>query len=227
MAIILDVDWGGPFYDAIAFSYCNREDAEPMKCYRDECEQSFRELDFKRYKEKKHPFEMDKIEYPRSADHLPSRLRLAKGKALPDYVHDSGLGMLVSETLKSLIEDVEPSGAGYSLFPVNVYLPDGSQYPVQYYVWDVYRKVDAIDPSCVGVKSVGGPVDGNHAWTYAAGGIARSRETLAVKHDVIASMVAWIDYRMIGRCFISDILFKEMQSQALTGFSAQSEWSEN
>lgn len=99
---------------------------------------------------------------------------------------------------------------------------------MQYYVWDVYRKVDAIDPNCVGVKSVGGPVDGNHAWTYAAGGIAKSRETLAVKHDVIAGMVAWTDYRMgADRFFISDILFKEMQSHALTGFSAQSEWSES
>lgn len=227
MAILLDTDWVGPFHDAIAFSYCNREDADLTKRYRDECEQRLRELDFKRFREKKHPFELRKVEYPKSAGHVPSRILFVKGKALPDYVHDSGIGMLVSETLKGLIEDVEPPGAGYSLFPVDVYLPDGSQYPVQYYVWDVYRKIDAIDPGCVGVKSVGGPVNGNHAWTYAAGGIARSRETLAVKHDVIAGMVAWIDYRMPRHCFISDTLFTQMQSQALTGFSAESEWSEN
>ncbi|SMX31419.1 imm11 family protein [Actibacterium lipolyticum] len=227
MAILLDTDWGGPFYDAISFEYCSRKDAEPLERYKQECEQRLRELDFQRFKEKKHPFEMRWVEYPRWADHVPNRIRLTKGVALPDYVHDSGFGMLASETLKGLIEDVEPPGAGFSLFPIDVYLPDNSLYQEQYYVWDVFRKVDAIDPSSKGVKSVGGPVDGHHSWTYTAGGVKRTRETLAVKRDVIAGMAAWNDIRMSnGGCFIADALFNKMQFHALTGFSPRSEWSE-
>lgn len=166
-------------------------------------------------------------EYPISADQLPKSVKLAKGKDLPDYIHESCIGKLVSQRLRDLIVEVEALGNGYSLFPVEINFPDGTRYPDQYYLWDVYRIVDAVDPSLGGVITVAGPVDGKHSWTYIGQGQPRSRETLALKKQVIKDMVAWNDLRF-GHYnhFISDELFDQMKAHDMTGFSANSEWSE-
>ena len=227
MAVYLDIEWGGPFYDKIGFDFLKPEDTHGLAKYQLEKKEQQDQSLIQLVMDSKHVFHNRWNEYPKSAEHLPDAIRLTKGKKLPDYVHTSCLGQMVSQRLKEMIEAVEAPGNGYGLFPVDIYLPDDTKYPDQYYVWDVYRKVDAIDPSLGGVKTVAGPADGHHLWTVASAKEPRSRESLALKKDVIQGMVAWTDVRFGDyNYFIADDLFDQMKAQALTGFSAASEWAE-
>ncbi len=227
MAIILDMQSGGRFYMTYFLDFFSDADREA----------SIRFVDYKKSRERaylievvkagKHPFWARTLELQRPADMVPKCLTLKKGTELPDYVHESCTGRLVSERLKALIEAVEPADRGFQFFPLDIRLPDNTAYPVRYFAWHVFRKVDAIDPSLGGVKTVSGEPDGRHSWTYIAQGIPRSRKTLGVRKDVIAGMAAWLDYRSHWyNVFIPDALHDAMKAAGITGFRAQSEWSE-
>ena len=99
--------------------------------------------------------------------------------------------------------------------------------PAPYFQWDLYRKIDAIDGSRDGVKTVMGAPTGTHCWTYAENGIKRSRDHLAVQAKEIAGMAAWNDNRFgESQVFISDTLHAAMRAAGVSGYGAQSEWAE-
>ena len=178
--------------------------------------------------EGKHPFWHEAIERPKTQDLLVKQLKLTKGDVLPDYVHVSPAGRLVSDRLKALIEDVEPAGEGFQFFAVKIESKDGAPYATPYYHWDVFRRIDAIDPNSEGMTTVAGTVDGNHRWTYASGPRPWTKDELILSKTRIAGMAAWNDFRFDrDYVFLADSLHEKMNAAQITGFSAQSVWSEN
>jgi len=227
MAVLLDRDWGGKFNRTFSLDFCGPDDRAAVYRFQEHLKQQ--EHDFLRVVvgRGQHPIWERTLETPKTADMVASCLKLTKGDLLPDYVHETGTGKLVSERLKVLIEGIEAPGQGYQLFPVDIVFPDGTKYGTQYYVWNVYRKVDAIDPALGGVKPVMGEADGNHLWTYSGGAGMYSREKLAVKSDVVAGMAAWRDWRHDNNyIFVCDALYSQMEASEMTGFKPYSEWSE-
>lgn len=171
-------------------------------------------------------------ERPWRAEFLPRKLQFSKGKELPDYVHsfpggntDLDHSSLVSPRLKALIESHQTPDDGWQFFPVEILNKDGSPYRDIYHVWWVHKKVDAIDPTSEGVKTVAGEIDGKHAWTHVG---AKTPERLRVLKSVIAGLSAWNDFRFqpFAGIFISDALYTDMVAQEMSGFEAESIWSE-
>ena len=89
----------------------------------------------------------------------------------------------------------------------------------------MHKKVDAIDPTSEGVKTVAGEIDGKHAWTHVG---AQTPERLRVLKSVISGLTAWNDFRFQPAfgIFISDALYADMVAQEMSGFKADSIWSE-
>lgn len=227
MAFLLDLKWGGRFYDTFSLAPYSDDDADRMRRWvRYEKEKETENL-IKLTQAGRHIFELRKIEQPVPDDMVARSLTLTKGKSLPDYVHAFLHGKLVSSRLHDAIVDLEAPGKGFNMHPVEIYHADGSQYPEQYYFWDVFRKVDATDPDCEGIKTVAGPADGTHLWTLASRPTPPTREHLAVRKNVISDFVAWRDFRHgDGYYFICDALYHRMVDDNMTGFSAKTEWSE-
>lgn len=171
-------------------------------------------------------------ERPWRAEFLPLKLQFSKGKELPDYVHsfpgvntDYDNGSLVGPRLKALIESHQTPDDGWQFFPVEILNKDGSPHKDIYHVWWVHKKVDAIDPTSEGVEPVAGEIDDNNPWTHVG---AKTPERLRVLKSVIAGLTARNDFRFFpfAAIFISDALYADMVSQEMSGFQADSVWSE-
>jgi hypothetical protein len=227
MAILLDREWGGAFYDTYTLECATEEDIEAASRLQKQQKEWKREGRKRVMAEGKHPFWQEAIERPKTEDLLVKKLKLTRGDALPDYVHMSRAGRLVSDRFKALIEEEEPAGQGFQFFAVEIETKDGAPYGSPYYHWDVFRRIDAIDPSSEGLETVSGPVDGNHRWTFAPTSKPKNKDQLILSKARIEGMAAWIDFRFDrGYVFVSDSLHEKMNAAQITGFSAQSIWSE-
>lgn len=162
---------------------------------------------------------------------LDPKLEITKGNELPDFIdsfpgctNDYAKANMVSPRLKALIEAHQTAEDGWQFFPVEILNRDGS-FNGTYFIWWVHKVVDGIDGTSEGVKSVAGPVDGNHAWTYNG---AKSPERLKLRKSVVGGLTAWIDFRFqpFARIFISDALYRAMEEAGMTFFDADSIWSE-
>lgn len=227
MAVLIDREWGGEFYHTYALDPATDEDLAALVRLSDQ-KKTWKREDLRRVlDEGKHPFWRCAIEHPRTSDLVVTGLTLAHGSALPDYVHDSCAGKLVSAKLADLLQEHEAPGAGYALFPVRICTASGEEYPIKYNVLDVYRKVDAVDPTSPALKSVGGPVDGNHRWTLRSLKAPPTRDDLLLSKSAVRDMAIWTDFRFAeGYFFVSDALHQRMCDQGITGFSVKSEWGE-
>ena len=224
---VLDTEYGGKFYGKYALWYRDPAQAARLKAYRELYDSEELKLLGQLRAEGRKSFWKNTLEVPKRREHVPEELVLEKGTELPDYIHDTCIGRLVSQKLKDIIETVEPAGNGFSFFEVAIYGKDGARLPSPYFQWDVYRKIDAIDGSRDGVKTVMGAPTGTHRWTYAGGGIKRCRDYLAVLAERTAGMAAWTDFRFgESRVFISDALHEAMRAAGVSGYEAQSEWAE-
>ena len=150
---------------------------------------------------------------PWRAEFLPGKLRITKGVALPDLVtsfpgsnNQYAKAYMVSPRLKRLIEGLQSTEDGWQFFPVEILNRDDSIYDT-YYVWWVHKVVDGIDENADGVKSVSGPKDGRHSWTYKG---IKSPERLRLRQSVVGNLNAWIDFRFqpFAGIFVSDALFQ-------------------
>ncbi|MBV2360784.1 DUF1629 domain-containing protein [Thalassococcus sp. CAU 1522] len=227
MAVILDIDSGGKHYNKYWLNFCTEADKQASLDFVEYKKKKERDYLIEVVKSGKQPFWGRTLELKRPESMVPKCLRLEKGTELPDYIHESVTGKLVSQRMKDAIESEEPAGDGFTFFPIAIKNADGTDYPARYYVWHVHRKVDAIDASFGGLETVSGEPDGRHSWTYVADGIPKSRERLAVRKNVIQDMAVWHDYRFHWYCvFVRDSLFEKMKALGLTGYRAQSEWAE-
>lgn len=227
MAIVLDTGSDEKFYGKYALWYRDPAQAARVKAYRDLYDSEELELLKQLSAESRKSFWKNTLEVPKRREHVPDALVLEKGSELPDYIHDTCIGRLVSQELKEIIESIESAGNGFSFFDVAIFRKDGSCYPTPYFHWNVYRKIDAIDGTRDGVKTVMGAPTGTHRWTYAGGGIKRTREHLAVLAEKTTGMAAWNDFRFgDSQVFISDALHAAMRSAGVSGYEAQSEWAE-
>ena len=175
--------------------------------------------------------EFRSIDRPWRAEFLPEKLKITEGDALPDLVksfpgsnNDYAKAYMVSPRLKYLIEGVQTPEDGWQFFPVEILNRDESIYDT-YYVWWVHKVVDGIDESSEGVKSVSGPIDGRHRWTYNG---TKTPERLKLRKSVVGGLNAWIDFRFqpSAGIFVSDALFKSMLDNKMTGILPNSGWSE-
>ena len=227
MAVLLDLEWGGAFYDKFSLHPHSDDDDARMRRLLRYLEEKNKEAVFEMVAQGKHVFQSRFIERPVPDEMVAQNLTLNRGTALPDYVHAFFHGKLVSSKLHDAIVDSKSASDGFNLHPINIYFPDGRKYPDQYYFWDVYRKVDAIDPDCKYIKTVAGEPDGNHFWTLKSAKSPLTREHLSVRKDIMADLAAWRDVRHHDDyVFISDALHQLMQDRNMTGFSARTEWSE-
>lgn len=227
MAIVLDTDCGGKFYEKYGLWFRDPEEGKKIKAYRDLYDAKELEMLGQLRREGRKSFWKNTLELPKKREHVPDALVLEKGVDLPDIALDTCAGRLVSEEFRTLVEKIEPEGAGFSFFEIAIFRKDGTPFPRRYFHWDVYRKVDAIDGSRDGVKTVMGAPTGTHRWTYAGGGTKRTRDHLAVQSSVVADLAAWTDFRFgETKVFVSDALFDAMRLAAITGFQPESEWAE-
>lgn len=174
----------------------------------------------------KDPYNIEflRAERPRAPEHLARKLKLVEGDELPDFIESSGTGYVVSARLKGVIERHLSDRDGMTFFPLEIYRKDGSLYPTDYFAWNVYRKVDAVDPNCLGVETVAGPVDGNHMWTYRSGG-GKTAKGLKLLKSEVAGLTAWRDFRFYSQYnFISDALLADMETEGIEGFEVKSLW---
>lgn len=227
MPVVLDREWGGAFYHTYALDFATEQDKQPCD-HLDALRKAWGRADRKQMvAEGKSSALARAVEHPMPPDAVTKRITLVKGTALPDYIHQSRAGKIVSARLKALIKQHETPGAGYQFHPLDIVLPSGAPYPGAFFIWEVYRKVDAIDPTSESIKPVGGVVDGRHLWTFRSQKKPPTRAQLVLVRDVIEGCVAWVDFRFRdGYYFITDALFEQMQKAGITGFSAHSEWSE-
>ncbi|MBB3995665.1 hypothetical protein GGR95_003327 [Sulfitobacter undariae] len=174
---------------------------------------------------------MSAADRKRSPEHLPQKLQFEKGKKLPDFMTSFPgcnniftSSKLVSSRLKELIEHHRSEEDDWEFYPVDILHKDGTLYAT-YYVWCVTTTLDGIDETSEGIKSVGGPIDGNHLWQE-FGELSPAR--LKVRKLIVGGLNAWIDFRFHATMdyFISDALFQAMSDAKMTGFDAQSFWSE-
>ncbi|MCG7522589.1 imm11 family protein [Ruegeria sp. Ofav3-42] len=165
-----------------------------------------------------------RAERARAPEHVARKLKLAEGAELPDFIESSGTGYVVSAKLKGIIELHLSDRDGMTFFPLEIYRKDGTLYSADFFAWNVYRKVDAVDPICLGVATVAGPVDGNHMWTYRSGG-GRTAKGLKLMESEIEGLTAWRDFRFRGDFnFISDALLADMEAEGIEGFEVESLW---
>lgn len=170
-------------------------------------------------------------ERPWRAEFLPQKLRLYDVDELPDFVpwfpgggNDYCKAQMVSPRLKSLIAAHQSDKDGWQFFPVEVLNKDDTLYGT-YYIWGVHRIVDAIDETSEGMKTVAGPVDGRHRWTFTG---AKGPERLKLKKSVIDGLNAWIDFRFqpFTQVFVSDVLMQAMQDAGISFVDFDTRWSE-
>ncbi|QFT45567.1 hypothetical protein FIU97_03165 [Roseivivax sp. THAF40] len=227
MAIVLDREWGGRFYDTYTLECATEANIEATTRLRDQ-QKAWKREDRKRVMAQgKHPFWHSAIERPIPEHLMVKQLKLTKGDDLPDYIHHSPAGHLVSDRLKALIEEEEPAGQGFQFFAVEIKTKSGEPYGTPYWHWDVFRRIDAIDPSSEALESVSGPVDGNHRWSFKSAPKPWTKEHLILSKPKIEGMAAWVDFRFDrGYPFLSDSLHEKTIAAQITGFSAQSVWSE-
>ena len=227
MAIVLDTEYGGEFYQKYALWYRDPAEAARLKAFRKLYDEEELKLHGQLRTEGRKSFWITTLEVPKRREHVPNALVLEKGTELPDYIHDTCIGRLVSQELKEIIDSIEPAGNGFSFFEVAIFEKGGARLPTPYFHWDVYRKLDAIDGSRDGVKTVMGPPTGTHLWTYAGGGIGRGRDHLAVLAREMAGMAAWNDFRFgDSQVFISDALHGATRAAGVSGYEVRSEWAE-
>ena len=125
-----------------------------------------------------------------------------------------GLGLIVSEPLKALIEGLEP---GVHLFwPLRITGQRGSGYPGCYYGMQVRRHLDSFCPelSVTGcfTKSDSTSLD----WYYSRGDTKLSYAGLAMSESVIDDAHIWYERRLRDpRLFISDTLQAEIRRAGL------------
>lgn len=231
MAIRLDLDFGGRFYDKYYLQCCSDADEERIQAGKD----WLKAEDSAYFRRTGDAWGLNfiNVERPWRAEFLPQKLQFSKGKELPDYVHSFPGGntkldhsSLVSPRLKALIEAHQTPKDGWQFFPVEILNKDGSPYKDIYYVWWVHKKLDAIDPTSEGVKPVAGDeIDGRHYWTHIG---VKTPERLRVLKSVVSGVTAWSDFRFFPShgIFISDALFGDMVAQSMSGFAAESIWSE-
>lgn len=230
MAVFLDTDYNGRLWGKhrlVPAGDADQARIEAGKAWLDAEELAF----LVETKGKVHTVHFGARERPWRAEFLPRALRFEKGRDLPDYVHSYpggnntyGHSSLVSPRLKALIEGRGGDADGWQFFPVDILHKDGTEFGT-YHAWYVHRVRDAIDESSKGVKTVSGPADGSHSWHY-SGELRPDR--LKLRKPVIGDLNAWIDNRFFpfAGIFVSDALFQAMKDAGLTGFSAQSVWSE-
>jgi len=228
MAIIMDRVYGGKFYDAYALDYVSKADAGRIGVWIAERKKKEDDLAWDIATKKNTTTTARAYIHPKQHEHLPEQMMLVEGTELPEFIHESAVGPMVNTRMKDVIESVEPGGDGQQFIPVQIVLPDGSPYNDAYFVWDVYRKVDAVDPSCEGVKNVvAGTPNGNHLWTFSQG--PRSRDRLAVRKDMIGGMAVWKDFRFRPQYnFISDAMHAAFQGAGVKDYESysNSEWDE-
>lgn len=230
MAVVLDKIYGGAFWNRFRLVICDPADQARIEAGKAALDKA--EVDFLvATKGKISLLHFGAVDHGWIPDHLPQKLQFEKGQALPDFIHSFaggnnkyGNASLVSNRLKVLIEQHRSESDDWQFFPIEILHKNGSPYET-YYAWCVSRVLDCIDETSEGIKTVSGPVDGDHNWTYSG---ERSTERLKLKTSVVAKMNAWTDFRFMafGYIFVSDALFEAMTNAEMSGFAAQSTWSE-
>ncbi len=179
----------------------------------------------------------NEVVFPRQPEHFPEKMVLKDGKSLPDFVevgYQKG-GPMVSRKMRAVIERREPAGTGFQFHPATVVLPDGSVFSEDYVFWDVYRRVDAIDPA----GAVGTVVDvdlslGNHCWNRI---VLQSKQQLEegpqkrwIFKSAVGDAAVWSDFRygtdLSMPIWVSDALWADLKAARLTGFKPISTWGE-
>ena len=178
----------------------------------------------------------NEVVFPRQSKHFAQKMVLKKGAFLPEFVevgYQKG-GVMVSRKMRAVIEQHEAAGTGFQFHPVTIVLPDGTVFSEDYVFWDIYRRVDAIDPAVgTGQDNVDLSL-GNHRWNRIS---LQSKEKLAegpqkrwVFKSAIGDAAVWSDFRYgVDLCmpiWVTDALWADMNAADLTGFSAASTWGE-
>jgi len=118
--------------------------------------------------------------------------------------------------------------------PVTIVDAKGDRFSDDYVFWDIYRRVDAIDPTGEIYTVDGGSADGRHAWVPTGirtkESAARDRDVLRVFKSQFEGMCAWVDFRYGSRVdppiFISDALYTDLLDAQMKGIAHESEWAE-
>lgn len=108
MAIRLDLDYGGRFYEKYYLQCCSDADRERVQSGKDWLDAE--DTAYLRRTRDARRLNFRNVERPWRAEFLPQKLQFSKGKELPDYVHsfpggntDLDHSSLVSPRLKALM----------------------------------------------------------------------------------------------------------------------------
>ena len=208
---------------------CDPDDDAQAAAYKEDLEiQQARFM----FRNRTHAMAFAELERVRAPETLPKRLQFEEGDSLPDYVHgfpgsstQFSSACLMSQRLMELVDGFKGPDDAWAFHPVEILHIDGSPFETRY-IWCVDRVLDSIDPTSEGVGTVGvGPLDGTHAW-QTRGELSPARQR--VLKDVIGDIHAWSDfrYRQWLGVFVSDRLLEAMASSGMTGFKAETVWSE-
>ena len=179
----------------------------------------------------------NEVVFPRRPEHFPTQMILRKGNALPDFVfvgYEKG-GPMVSRRMQAVIEMHEPAGAGFQFHPVQIVRPDGSVFSDDYVFWDVFRRVEAIDPAgSVSPSSKDEYEAGNHFWNrislQSKDQLAEGRQQRWVKKSVVGDAAAWSETRygsdLSMPIWIADALWDDLTAAGFNGFKPVSTWGE-
>jgi len=177
----------------------------------------------------------NEISYRRPPEYFPAEMELNYGP-LYDYnavPYDRG-GPVVSARMRKIIEQHEPADDGFQFQPVPILAKDGSLVADDYLFWDVYRRVDAINPASK--SSLVAPMDmslGNHVYNTPGNLVDADPDDTGDKFSLFSSVIAgisvWCDIRLglnSDHVFVSDALFADLMAAGITGVGIKAAWAE-
>ena len=221
MAVIFEMDYEWAKKFPLDVEYYSDADKERDDRYWKKVEEKNRQAFHKAFYDKTYntTFMEERIEHPRSAEDVTQVLRLISGDHIPDDT--LWLRGYFSKKFKSIVEQHEPAGAGFQFFPVKIYDRQDNLISEEFYYWDVFRRIDAIDPESPAIKTVAGPADGRHRWTIGSTrstGVRPTKENLRVRKEVMGDFAVWRDYRYDpSKIFMSDAVFDDLMAAGLQG----------
>ncbi|XYK80246.1 MAG: imm11 family protein [Labrenzia sp.] len=139
-------------------------------------------------------------------DHVPTQIEWSSKKNSPyDVFHLESL-IVVSDTVKDIIEGLEPGV--HQFFPIEVVYKDGS-FARQMYFFNICNRLDTMDRerATAKIRKV--------LWDPATGDFAFSKAAIGPRH-------AWRDKLLNYGLFVSDAAKTEMEQAGVTGITFHS-----